>query len=166
MSAQDRLAALEALARENNDKIDELEHTNWLLTNYNTMQASEMSQLEEDLGLSTSMHNTDTPPSSPPQPQTQHQFKSPEAQRRQPSWLHPPGPPPTPFYLAAREAHSLQLEFVIPGFNGETLGQEVNSLDLAFILQQTLRRRGWGEVMITKGVEDFLECPMVKVAWK
>jgi hypothetical protein len=120
------------------------------------MQASEMSQLEEDLGLSTSSHNVDhedTLPSPQPQPQPRSQET-----RRQPSWLPPPGPPPTPFYLAAGEASHLQLEFVIPGFNGETLGQAVNNLDLAFVLQQTLRRRGWGEVMTTKGVEDFLEC--------
>jgi hypothetical protein len=93
MSAQDRLSALKTFARENNDKIDELEHTNWLLTNYNTMQALETSQLEEDLGLSTSLHGADhedTLPSPQPQPQN----KSPEAQRRQPSWLHPQAPHP------------------------------------------------------------------------
>jgi hypothetical protein len=55
---------------------------------------------------------------------------------------------------------------VIPGFNRETLGQAVNNVDLAFILQQTLRRRGWGEATTTKGVEDFLEYPMVKVIWR
>jgi hypothetical protein len=55
---------------------------------------------------------------------------------------------------------------VIPGFNGETLGQEVSDVDMAFILQQTLRRREWGEVTARKGIEDFLECPMVRITWR
>jgi hypothetical protein len=176
MSTYQRLAVLEALVRSNNEKIEELQHTNWLLTNYNTQQQSEIAQMQEDLGISAQDFDTEIAvedehislPESPrarlmplarPPPQTQ-------PSRRQPSWLHPPGPAPTPFYLAAREANHLQLDFVIPGYNGETLGQSVNNVELAFILQQTLRRRGWGEVMTRKEVEDFLECPMVKVTWR
>lgn len=54
---------------------------------------------------------------------------------------------------------------MIPGFKGETLEVAVNNIDLVFILQQTLRRRGWSEEMAKKGVEDFLAQPMMKVTW-
>jgi hypothetical protein len=58
------------------------------------------------------------------------------------------------------------LDFVIPGFQGETLEVAINNVDMAFVLQQTLRRRGWSEEMTKKGVEDFLAQPMVKVVWR
>ncbi|KAI4661568.1 uncharacterized protein J4E78_004357 [Alternaria triticimaculans] len=130
MSTDARLAALEALARENQEKIEALNHKNWLLSNQNIKMQEELAKLEEDL--------LERPP---------------------------PGPLWTPFYMTARNAPRLYLEFVIPGSKGETLGIAVNNVDLAFILQQTLRRRGWGEATTKRGVEDFLEQPMMKVTW-
>jgi hypothetical protein len=171
MSTNARLAALEALARKNEEKIEELSHTNWLLNNYHIKTQEELSKLEGD--FSDEYPNFDTRHinptdsrlgSSPPphdSPVTRHASEARPQLIQRPR----PGPYPTPFYLAARDAPRLYLEFVIPGFKGETLQIAVNNIDLAFILQQTLRRRGWGEAMTKRGVEDFLEQPMMKVTW-
>ncbi|KAI4920504.1 hypothetical protein J4E85_009271 [Alternaria conjuncta] len=48
MSTDARLAALEALARENQEKIEELNHKNWLLSNQNIKMQEELAKLEED----------------------------------------------------------------------------------------------------------------------
>ncbi|RYO71749.1 hypothetical protein AA0113_g1785 [Alternaria arborescens] len=48
MSTNSRLAALEALARENETKIEELGHTNWLLNNHNVQTQNEISKFEKD----------------------------------------------------------------------------------------------------------------------
>jgi len=50
--------------------------------------------------------------------------------------------------------------------NGETLELEAALLDLAFVLERTLKRRGWGGQMTKQGVLDFLEVPLVKVEWR
>jgi hypothetical protein len=162
MSAEDRIAALEAQARENKEQIEVLGHTNWLLSNCNIQQQTELSGFKEDfhnLHLNLGPEVADTPHKSlQARPIL---FCHPLTDRLYP----PPGPPPTPFHIAAREAHQLDLYFMIPGFKGETLELHVDSVDLAFILQQKLRRSGWSDVMTNKGVEDFLQVPMVKVAW-
>jgi hypothetical protein len=164
MSTADRLSDLEALVRKNKDKVEELEHTNWLLQNYNTMQQEEMSKFEDDLGISIQELDQDvadldkqtTPPFRTESSQARL-MPPPSAQssRCQPSWLRPPNPPPTPFYLAAQETTNLQLDFVIPGYHGKTLGQSVNNVDQVFMLQQTLRRRGWGKVMTRRVLRIF-----------
>ncbi|CAN9335824.1 unnamed protein product [Alternaria sp. RS040] len=173
MSTNSRLAALEALARKNEEKIEELGHTNWLLNNHNVQTQNEISKFEKD--FSKEYPNFDVkhanptvlrpdPPSPPREsPVARHVLL---ARPRSDTRPQPPGPFPTPFYLAAREAPQLDLDFVIPGFQGETLEVAINNVDMAFVLQQTLRRRGWGEEMTKKGVEDFLAQPMVKVVWK
>lgn len=65
--------------------------------------------------------------------------------------------------MTAESARALRLSFLIPGFQGENLEISVGELDLAFILQQTLRRRGWSSVMSTKAVEDFLNRPLLRM---
>lgn len=84
---------------------------------------------------------------------------------RPPRRRAPPNTPPIPFYVTARTAPTLQLSFVVAGFKGETLECKAEMMDLAFILQRTLQRRGLGEQMTRKGVCDFLEVPLIKVEW-
>jgi hypothetical protein len=162
MSVEDRIAALEAQARENNEQIEVLSQTNWLLSNCGIQQQTELSEFEEDfqnLPLNLDPEVPDTPHKSP---QARHiALHCPLIDQLYP----PPDLPPTPFYITAREAPQLELCFVIPGLKDETLELQVNNVDMAFILQQKLRRWGWSDVMTTKGVEDFLQVPMVKVAW-
>jgi hypothetical protein len=172
MSINSRLAALEALAHKSEERIEELGHTNWLLNNHNVKTKEEISKFEEDFSKeypnfdTKQINPTDSQPDSslplPESPVAMHVFLTrPYSNQR----TRPPGPFLTPFYLAAREALQLYLDFVIPGSKGETLEVAVNNIDLAFILQQTLRRRGWSEEMTKKGVEDFLAQPMMKVTW-
>ena len=78
----------------------------------------------------------------------------------------PPGPAPTPFYIALRQARHVNLCFIIPGFQGEALDVQMRTIDLAFVLEQTLKRRGWGDVTISRAVNDFLEKSMVEVQWR
>jgi hypothetical protein len=172
MSTDSRLAALQALARKNEKKLEELRHTNWLLNNHNIKTQDELSKFEENFSREHPSFNTrhinptdSRPDQAPPIPDSPVATHVPHTRSRLDQRPQPPGPFPTPFYLAAREAPRLNLDFVIPGFKGETLEVAVNNIDLAFILQQTLRRRGWGEAMVKKGVEDFLEQPMMKVTW-
>jgi hypothetical protein len=79
--------------------------------------------------------------------------------------LPPPGTSPTPFYITARTAPTLKLSFVVPGCNGETLDFEAEILDLAFVLERTLKKRGFRERMVQKGVLDFLQVSLVKAEW-
>jgi hypothetical protein len=173
MLTNSRLAALEALARENEKKIEELGHTNWLLNNHNVQTQNEISKFEKDFSkeypdfdikhASSTVLRPHPPPPLRQSPVARHVLLArPQSDKRP----QPPGPFPTPFYLAAREAPQLDLDFVIPGFQGETLEVAINNVDMAFVLQQTLRRRGWSEEMTKKGVEDFLAQPMVKVVWR
>ncbi|KAG9188677.1 hypothetical protein G6011_07382 [Alternaria panax] len=173
MSTSSRLAALEALACQNEEKIEELNHTNWLLNNHSVKTQDEISRFEKDFhkeypnfDMRHAKSKDSQPDPSPPLREllvARHVLLArPQSDKRP----QPPGPFLTPFYLAAREAPRLDLDFVIPGFQGETLQVAVNNVDLAFILQQTLRRRGWSEEMTTKGVEDFLAQPMMEVAWQ
>lgn len=171
MSANARLAALEALARENQGKIEELSHTNWLLNNQNIKTQEELAKLEEavsnvypdfDTRRSNALNfQSDPSPSLHDPCVTRNVSHARQLLDQRP----PPGPLPTPFYMTARDAPRLYLEFVIPRSKGETLRLAVNNIDLAFMLQQTLRRRGWGEATTKRGVEDFLEQPMMKVTW-
>ncbi|KAF1946324.1 hypothetical protein EJ02DRAFT_508849 [Clathrospora elynae] len=165
MSVSSRLAALEALAKENNEKLKELQHINWLLRNYNAQQATQLSQYEQDLSLEPTEDDELAP--FPPSPIARHIPPSHPLSSLLTDQLFPsPAPRPTPFYLAARDARHVQLAFVIPGFQGETLEVGMNTVDLAFILERTLDRRGFGDVMTRRGVEDFLACPMVEAWWR
>jgi hypothetical protein len=67
--------------------------------------------------------------------------------------------------VTARTAPTLKISFVVPGCKGETLDFEAEILDLAFVIERTLKRKGFGERMVQKGVLDFLEVPLVKVEW-
>ena len=171
ISTDARLAALEALARENQEKVEELNHKNWLLSNQNIKMQEELAKLEEDFGNvypdfpsrrinHSSFQANPSPPLNDPSVTRDVSHARPLLNQRP-----PPGPFWIPFCMTARDAPRLYLEFVIPGSKGETLGIAVNNVDLAFILQQTLRRRGWGEATTKRGVEDFLEQPMMKVTW-
>ena len=128
MSTNSRLAALEALARENEKKIEELGHTNWLLNNHNVQTQNEISKFEKDFSkeypnfdvkhASSTVLRPHPPPPLRESPVARHVLLArPQSDKRP----QPPGPFPTPFYLAAREAPQLNLDFVIPGFQGETL---------------------------------------------
>jgi len=171
MSTDARLAALEALARESQEKIEGLNHTNWLLSNQNIKTQEELAKLEENLrneypDFDTRRTNHSSFQANPP-PSLHDPSVTRDVSHTRPllNQRPPPGPIQTPFYMTARDAPRLYLEFVIPGSKGETLGIAVHNIDLAFILQQTLRRRGWGEATTKRGIEDFLEQPMMKVTW-
>lgn len=144
MSQSNRLAKLEAQAFANTAKIQELSSTNAQLTTHNRQQNELITRFETVSAISPSI--------------------SPSL------WARPGIPqlpkPPTPFHIAARTAPNLKLSFVVPGMNGETLELEAALLDLAFVLERTLKRRGWGEQMTKQGVLDFLEVPLVKVEWR
>ena len=172
MSEQTRLATLEALARANEQKLEELGHTNWLLSNSNTKTGKEPLQFESDLRNNTSHFSYDnvdlearkTLPSHAPLLKAHVPQHRPRLHHR-PQHGRWPEHPETPYDVAARGAPRLQLSFIIPGCLGETLPVEVDSLDLAFVLQQALRRKGWREEMTHRGIEDFLEQPIIGVMW-
>lgn len=73
-----------------------------------------------------------------------------------------PGACATPFYITARTAPSLQLSFVIEGMKGEVLNLPVDSIDLAFLLEQTLKRKGWKPATIENSVNGFLDMPLMQ----
>jgi hypothetical protein len=75
-----------------------------------------------------------------------------------------PGPRSTPFYLLARTAPSLQLTFVVQGMQGEAMDFPAEALDMAFMLKQTLKKKGWKDETAQKSVLNFLEVPMIKVS--
>lgn len=160
MSTTNHITQLEARVWENNQKFEILSTHNHKLTTENSKQEHLIAKYEEDFNLpEPHLH---TPPSLPAS--LEMDIRS--VLEHLPGRPFPqPGPIPTPFYITSREACQFHLAFVIPGFHGETLEVAVNNVDLAFVLQQTLKRRGWGNVMTTRGVEDFLERPLVKVKW-
>ncbi|KAF1830341.1 hypothetical protein BDW02DRAFT_609034 [Decorospora gaudefroyi] len=165
-----RLAILEAQAQENESNIDQLTHTNWLLRNHATLQQTTLTKLKQDFETEFPhfhIHIPDTPTPAPvANTLVPHEDEDDHPHHQQHTPRARPDPRPTPFYIAVRGAPALGIEFVIPGFRGETLGVGVDIVDLAFVLQQGLRRRGWGEVMTQKGVEDFLAWPVVEVKWR
>lgn len=155
-----RIATLEAEVYRNNIRIAELTHTNWLLHNYSDGVLEEIANLEvgfsnQDISIGDILPE--------PSPYLQIPLISTSSVPTQD--LQRPGPLPAPFYIAARESPQLHLDLIIPGFKGETLKLAVNNVDLAFILQQTLKRKGWGDATIQRSVRDFLEQPMMKVTW-
>lgn len=75
----------------------------------------------------------------------------------------PPSHRPTPFYIAARTSPTIELSFIIQGMKGETLPFPVSTTDLAFILEQNLKRKGWKDKTIQRSVLGFLETPMIQV---
>lgn len=157
MSHSKRLADLETQAFANTAKIQELSTRNRVLALENTQQQELISRYESDLESNDSnntIHDRPTISNFTPPPTS--------LTRRH---LPPPNIPPTPFYIATLSAPSLDLSFVIPGFKGETLEYRAEAVDLAFILERTLERRGWGEEMVQKSVLDFLEVALMKVTW-
>jgi hypothetical protein len=81
-----------------------------------------------------------------------------------PMFSHP-GPFPTPFCIAARSSPSLRLSFVVHSLQGETLEFGADTMDLAFVLEQTLKQRGWRDETVKRSILDFLEAPLMKVEW-
>lgn len=154
------LAALEAQALANTQKIAHLSRQKHLLTTENTRQEELLAKYRKDFDDDPEQDSSRAP-SSPYASRSLHEHGHLTGRS-----VQPPGPLPTPFYIAVREARHVQLGFVIPGCKGETLDVDVNNVDLAFILQQTLQRRGWGELMVRQGVEDFLEKSMMRVMWR
>lgn len=75
----------------------------------------------------------------------------------------PPGPRATPFYIAARTAPSIELSFIVKGMKGELLDFPVENMDLAFLLQQILKRKGWKPATIHNSMTGFLEVPLIRV---
>ncbi|EDU50555.1 hypothetical protein A1F94_007699 [Pyrenophora tritici-repentis] len=161
-SPTSRIAALEAQARKNQTRIDELTHTNWLLNNYNDNVIKELLNFEAVFDIQHTSPG-DILPEPPP-----NLARPPVHTNSLPTQVfHYPEPPqPTPFYIAARASPHISLSLVIPVFKGEALELAVNSVDLVFILRQALRRKGWGDTNIQQGVSDFLSHPMIKVTWQ
>ncbi|KAF2036013.1 hypothetical protein EK21DRAFT_106846 [Setomelanomma holmii] len=77
-----------------------------------------------------------------------------------------PSQPPTPFYVAARMAPPLRLSFIIPGIKGETLHVPIKMIDLAFILERRLEKKGWRKANVQQSVLDFLEVPLIRADWQ
>ncbi|KAH7086744.1 hypothetical protein FB567DRAFT_602276 [Paraphoma chrysanthemicola] len=70
---------------------------------------------------------------------------------------------PTPFYLTARAASSLELSFVVQGMRGEILTFPVEAVDMAFLLERTLLRRRWVRENAEKSVREWMNLPLVGV---
>ncbi|KAF1840434.1 uncharacterized protein K460DRAFT_411017 [Cucurbitaria berberidis CBS 394.84] len=162
MSTADRLAKLEAQAWANTQKIEELSTQKHKLTIENSRQEELIAKYQQDFKpFKPKSHHALVTLQESPESKTSLQYEP---------MTHilfpPPGPLPTPFYIASREACQLEIAFVVPGLKGETLEVAVNKVDLAFVLQQTLKRREWNDARTRNGVEDFLERPMMKITWR
>ncbi|CAE7001748.1 hypothetical protein PTTW11_01288 [Pyrenophora teres f. teres] len=162
LSPASHVAALEAQAHMNQARIDELTHTNWLLNNYSKNMEMELSNFEAMFGIQHASPGDMLPEPSP------SPSRSPVDTYSLPTQVfhHLEPLQPTPFYIAACASSRLSLNFVIPGFKGEAFELAVNSVDLAFVLCQALRRKGWRDSNIQQGVSDFLSHPTIKVTWQ
>lgn len=158
-SPHSRIAALEAQVGRNNVRIAELTHTNWLLHNYSDSVLEEIAKLDAEFSNRHIRLEDVLPEPWPCLPRPLVSTSSVPTQDLQPPGLS------IPFYIAACKSPQLHLDLVIPGFKGETLELAVNNVDLAFILQQTLKRKGWGETTVQRSVRDFLEQSMMRVTW-
>jgi hypothetical protein len=47
--------------------------------------------------------------------------------------------------------------------HGEPLEVPMRMLDMAFVLEQTLKRKGWRDETVDRSVRDWMEVPMVGV---
>ncbi|OAL07505.1 hypothetical protein IQ06DRAFT_342231 [Phaeosphaeriaceae sp. SRC1lsM3a] len=74
-----------------------------------------------------------------------------------------PGPRLAPFYITARTAPRVQLSFIVQGCKGELLDFPVNTIDLAFSLKQTPKRKGWKPTTIDNSVVGFLDEPLMQI---
>jgi hypothetical protein len=145
MSQSDYLAHLEASARANTAKIQRLNEEHARLAHQNQEQQDFISRFENELGVHTNEASSSSDPSS--------------------RYAHP-GPRPTHFYIAARSAQQLKLNFTIEGMQGEALSIPVRTVDLAFLLQQRLQKHAWSDERIHQSVLGFLDTPVVSVEWK
>ncbi|KAF2831201.1 hypothetical protein CC86DRAFT_136345 [Ophiobolus disseminans] len=152
MTTSQRLADLEAQAFANTALIQELSASNSQLTAESLQQQDLIARYESDFASDNGFPSADDSAALQPT-STNHCFPS-------------PGILPTPFYIAARTAPSLRMSFVVPGFKSETLEYQVAVVDLAFLVERTLAKRGFRHETVQKGVLDFMEVPLIKVNWK
>jgi hypothetical protein len=138
----DRLAALEAAAWANTSRIEHLSKTNKDLAYHNAQQRGLIAQYKQDFDVDieadiplTHTATSSTESTITPRPMFSH-----------------PGPRLTPFYLAARSSPLLSLSFVVQGMQGETLESDADTMDVAFMLEQTLKRRGWRDEKVKRSV--------------
>jgi hypothetical protein len=148
-----RLAALEAQAFSNTAKIQRLDKQNRELNHFNQQQQTLSAKYQLDFNA-VDLNTADDAPTTSPSQDTFLQ-RAPHL-----------NPRPTPFYIAARSARGVRLSFVVSGMKGETLEYEADVVELAFVLQQTLKKRGRGGDTVHKSVREFLEVPLVNVAWE
>lgn len=141
--SQKHLAELERRAFANTVKLQALPKHNSQLTQQANVQADLVTRFDHEFeaGENRIMSSTPTPPQSTPLPQ---------------------GPGATPFYFLARTAPSLELSFLIQGLQGEPMEFAVHSMDMAFLLEQTLKRHNWKDATVQRSVLDFLEVSMIK----
>lgn len=59
-----------------------------------------------------------------------------------------------------------QLSFVFPGYSGEAFEVPMQDVDLAFVLQERLKRMGWRDEGVEKSVGNFMERSMCKAVWR
>lgn len=71
-----------------------------------------------------------------------------------------------PLHNASRKAQFVTLSFVIAGPRGEAVRQPLDRLSMAFVLHETLVKKGWTEDNVRRGVLGFLETPMMEVQWR
>ncbi|KAH3968799.1 hypothetical protein HBI56_124920 [Parastagonospora nodorum] len=145
--SQKQLSELERRALINTAKIQALSKHNSQLTQQANVQAEPIARLDHEFDIKEerNMPSTRSRPQSTPLPQE---------------------PRATPFYVLARTAPSLELNFLIQGLQGEPMEFAVNRVDMAFLLEQTLKRRGWKDATVQMGVLDFAEVSMMKVRFE
>ena len=155
MSQSQYLADLEARAFANTSKIQQLSTINSNLRHENERQETLIARFSAELD------NEDIEDAPV---MTQHSHTSgPHNRAMDPT---PPGPLHTPFYILARTAPHLTLNFVVQGMQGETLQFPIRNVDLAFLLERTLKRKGWRDETVQRSVLGWLQVPMMGVAWR
>jgi hypothetical protein len=113
-----------------------------------TQQANVQAELIARLDHEFDIEEERNMPSTPPRPQSTPLPQEPRA---------------TPFHVLARTAPSLELNFLIQGLQGEPMEFAVNRVEMAFLLEQTLKRRGWKDATVQMSVLDFAKVSMIKV---
>lgn len=162
MSHNQYLADLESRALANISKVQQLSATNNRLKQGNAEQEHLIALY---LGALDNYKDQDIDSSPNPNPELNSSSKM---MRGSPASLYewsrtPPSPKSTPFYLLARTAPPLELYFVVQGMHGEPLEVPIRMIDMAFVLEQTLKRKGWRNETVDRSVRDWMEVPLVGV---
>ncbi|KAF2252963.1 hypothetical protein BU26DRAFT_560309 [Trematosphaeria pertusa] len=177
MSADEKLAELEAQIKENAERIQglntelrvynqETEQFIALLRDQEGIQISSLDHQDAEASLREEYHDGGEGVFEDIDLRTPQSYHRPQAQGMLPGAHHAgPSPPErsTDWNSAAARAAALCLALVIPGASGELLEFPIEMHDLAFVLQETLKRKGWRKDCISIAIEGFLERPMIRI---